>query len=159
MGALIAFELARTARDRGWPLPAHLFVSGARAPQVPRTEASLHELPDAEFIEAVAARYAGIPAAVREHRELMDLVLPALRADLTLVECYEHRPSAPLACPVTAFGGLEDPEVSAEALEAWRRQTDGPFSRHMFPGDHFYLNDARDGLLDVMMPHLVRAGG
>ena len=81
MGALIAFELARTARDRGWPLPAHLFVSGARAPQVPRTEAPLHELPDAEFIEAVAVRYAGIPAAVREHRELMDLVLPALRAD------------------------------------------------------------------------------
>ena len=60
---------------------------------------------------------------------------------------------------MTAFGGLEDPEVSAEALEAWRQQTDGSFSRRMFPGDHFYLNDARDGLLDVMMPHLVRASG
>ncbi|HVB37031.1 MAG TPA: alpha/beta fold hydrolase, partial [Vicinamibacterales bacterium] len=159
MGALIAFELARAIRDRDWPRPAHLFVSAARAPHVPSDETPLHDLPDAEFVEAVSTRYGGIPAAVREHRELMDLVLPALRADLTLVECYDYRAAAPLDCPITAFGGRQDPGVTEAALDAWREQTAGPFVRHMFSGDHFYLNHARDGLLGVMTPRLVRASG
>ncbi|MDE3155377.1 MAG: thioesterase [Acidobacteriota bacterium] len=159
MGALVAFELARRIRERGWTAPAHLFVSAARAPQVPSDQPPLHGLADAEFIEAVSTRYGGIPAAVREHQELMDLVLPALRADLTLVEDYAYRAGEPLACPITAFGGREDAGVTETALDAWREQTGGAFARHMFNGDHFYVNHARDLLIDVMLPHLVRAAG
>jgi surfactin synthase thioesterase subunit len=159
MGALIAFELTRTIRERGWPMPSDLFVSGARAPQVASADEPLHHLPDEAFVDAVSARYGGIPAAVLEHQELLDLVLPALRADLELVECYEHRAAEPLACPIAAFGGLQDLRVTEDALDAWREQTRGAFSRQMFPGDHFYLNHARDGLLGVMVPRLVRIGG
>jgi len=159
MGALLAFELTRAIRDRHWPAPEHLFVSAARAPHVPSADAPLHRLPDPEFVDAVSTRYGGIPAAVLEHQELMDLVLPALRADLAMVECYDYRAAEPLACPITAFGGLQDPRVTEEALDAWGEQTLGPFSRRMFPGDHFYLNHARDGLLGVMMPRLVRSCG
>ena len=33
LGALVAFELARALRREGLPTPAHVFVSGRRAPQ------------------------------------------------------------------------------------------------------------------------------
>ena len=36
MGALVAFELTRLLRRRGSPLPAHLFLSAHRAPDLPR---------------------------------------------------------------------------------------------------------------------------
>jgi len=35
MGAIISFELARELRRRRGPAPAHLFVSGRAAPQIP----------------------------------------------------------------------------------------------------------------------------
>src|SRR5689334_8070972 len=38
MGAMISFELAQRLRERGGPQPAHLFVSGRRAPQLPNDE-------------------------------------------------------------------------------------------------------------------------
>ena len=73
----------------------------------------------------------------------MELMLPLLRADFSVVETYVYHPGAPLDCPVTAFGGLRDSEVSRQQLEAWREQTAGEFALRMLPGDHFFLNDAQ----------------
>src|SRR2546423_1703957 len=53
----------------------------------------------------------------------------------------------PLACPVTAFGGAGDVLVPQEDLEAWAAHTTGPFRLRLLPGDHFFLNGARDELL------------
>src|SRR5205823_4375590 len=50
LGALIAFDLARALRRHGQPEPAHLFVSGHRAPQLPSPQAPTYHLPDAEFL-------------------------------------------------------------------------------------------------------------
>ena len=61
-----------------------------------------------------------------------------------------------LDCPVSAFGGLADREISKAALEAWREQTRGFFTLRMFPGDHFYLHDARQPLLREVSQTLTR---
>src|SRR5690606_30530844 len=60
MGALLAFELARQLRRRGGPQPAHLFVSGRRAPQLPDPDGTLHTLGDAAFVREVLPRHHGI---------------------------------------------------------------------------------------------------
>ena len=88
-------------------------------------------------------RLNGTPKEVLEHPELMELMLPLLRADFSVVETYDYRPGVPLDCPLTVFGGLRDAEVSREQLEAWREQTTSEFALRMLPGDHFFLNDAQ----------------
>src|ERR1044072_860665 len=50
MGAILAFEVVRLLRRSGHQSPAHLFVSGHKAPQIPKTEPFTYNLPDAEFI-------------------------------------------------------------------------------------------------------------
>jgi medium-chain acyl-[acyl-carrier-protein] hydrolase len=139
MGAMIAFELARKLRETQNMQPAHLFISGRRAPQVPKDDPISHNLPEPELLKELQ-RLNGTPAEVLEHPELMQLMLPLLRADFSVVETYRYRPGAPLDCPVTVFGGLQDPEVSREHLEAWGEQTNAGFSLRMLPGDHFFLN-------------------
>jgi hypothetical protein len=62
-GALLGYEVARTLRRRAKAEPAHLFVSGQPAPDVDRTEPDTHRLPDAELIDACAARRHGSVAA------------------------------------------------------------------------------------------------
>ena len=139
LGAMLAFELARLARERGLAGPAGLVVSGARAPGVPRREPDLHGLPDAEFIEELDRRYQGIPPGVRSEPELLALLLPVMRADLAIFETYAYAPGAPLPVPILALGGAADPHVSREEALAWRAQTTGRFEAEFLPGGHFFI--------------------
>ena len=150
LGSLISFELTRRLRRQKAPCPVQLFVSGRRAPQIPDPDPPIHQLPDAEFIEELR-RFNGTPQAVLENPELMEIFMPLLRSDIGLDETYVYDHEAPLDCPISAFGGLEDEEVSREELAAWRDQTQSKFRMQMFPGDHFFLNGKEsDGLLEVI---------
>jgi len=155
MGSLVAFELTRTLRRRQRPLPVSLLVSGRRAPQVPDVDPPIHHLPELEFLEEIR-RLNGAPEEVLGNSELMELLLPALRADFEVCETYEYRSEEPLDCPIIAFGGDEDPEVGPEELDAWRRQTSGRFELYMFPGDHFYLFSARDRFMATLAAEVRR---
>jgi medium-chain acyl-[acyl-carrier-protein] hydrolase len=159
MGAAIGFELARRLRERYSLEPAHLFVSGRRAPQVPGERLHTYDLPEEEFV-AELQRLNGTPRDVLLHAELMQVMLPLLRADFELIQTYEYVPGPPLGCPVSAFGGLQDYEVERGMLEAWREHTEGPFSVHMLPGDHFFLHSAGQQLLRLLAqklyPHRAR---
>ena len=156
MGAIIAFELARALRRTAGPSPAHLFVSGRRAPQESEPDPPVHTLPDAAFVAEIRRRYDGIPDAILQDRELMQLFLPTLRADLELIETYVYepdqpdqpdRPEGPLDCPLAVFGGQQDPRTSVASLDAWRSQTRGPFTLRMFPGGHFFVQASRPAVV------------
>jgi medium-chain acyl-[acyl-carrier-protein] hydrolase len=155
MGGKIAFEVARYVRAEYGLEPFHLFVSGCCGPQMLKTDGILYDLPKAEFIEELR-RLNGTPKEVLEHDELMQLMLPLLRADFELVQTYAYSPGPPLRCPVTAFGGLQDTEVTRESLDAWRKETTGSFVSRMLPGDHFFINSERPQLLRSLTQELKR---
>jgi medium-chain acyl-[acyl-carrier-protein] hydrolase len=147
MGAWIAFELLRTLRREGRPMPVHFFASGRPAPQLQDQRSAAHLLADGDLVQAVARRFGGIPAAILAEPELLELLLPILRSDLKAVETYVYAPGPPLSCPITAFGGLEDSQVSLADLERWREQTSQTFNLRRFPGAHFYFNDGSSSAL------------
>ncbi|HKD77245.1 MAG TPA: thioesterase domain-containing protein [Ktedonobacterales bacterium] len=155
MGALIGFELARWLRRRGGLMPLHLFVSAHRAPQLPYPHAHVHHLPDAEFMNVVR-HLKGVPDTVREHADLLELMVPQLRADFSIVETYQYVAEDPLASPITAFGGLADAGVSQDDLAAWREQTQSTFTLRMLPGDHFFMSREQVPLLRAIARDLMR---
>jgi medium-chain acyl-[acyl-carrier-protein] hydrolase len=141
-GGMMAFELARTLRREGGPMPLHLFASGRPAPQLELDEPPIHHLPHDEFIEELR-RFAGTPEEILQNAEIMELIMPLLRADFALGETYVYTPEPPLDLPISAYGGVQDEEVSEEQVAAWREQTSGEFRMKMFPGGHFFLNEDR----------------
>jgi len=147
MGAILAFELARELRRHHNLLPAHLFVSGFRAPQLPPPDPPFSHLPDADFIHRVR-QYGGVPDLVAQNEELMDIFLPILRADFKMMEDYFYREEAPLECPITALGGLSDPKIDREKIMSWRVHTSVQFSSYFFPGGHFFLHDSEPLVLE-----------
>jgi medium-chain acyl-[acyl-carrier-protein] hydrolase len=149
MGALISFELARLLSTKYSLYPVHLFVSGHRAPQIPVTERSIHALPEHEFIQELL-QLGGTPKAVLENDELMELLLPMLRADFEVVETYTYTQGSPLNCPITAISGSYDNKINYSDLEAWQAQTNASFSRKIFPGDHFFLNSSQSLILEFL---------
>jgi surfactin synthase thioesterase subunit len=154
MGAVVAFELARELRRRAWPEPGLVVVSGHEAPQRPNPDPPLAHLPDAEFVEEICRRYDGIPKEVLDEHELLQLMIPVLRADIMALESYAYRPEAPLECALSCFGGAADRHVSREDLEAWSEQTRGSFRIRTFDGGHFFLETARAGFLAALREDL-----
>ncbi|WP_263357604.1 thioesterase II family protein [Acidicapsa ligni] len=157
LGALVAFEVARLLRRNGQRGPAHLFVGAARAPQLERILPPLGHLPDKAFIDAIQSRYSGIPAAILDDPEMMQLFLPTLRADFAAYEGYRYVEERLLACPITTFVGAHDPVVTAEAMAAWAEHSSAPFTAHTLPGDHFFLASCRDRLVHTVRHALLNS--
>jgi medium-chain acyl-[acyl-carrier-protein] hydrolase len=140
MGALVAFEIARRLR-RGGHEAVRLFASAAPAPRVTRALRVSTALGSAEFWSAVHALY-GTPTQVLADPELLGLVVPPLKVDFEMVAAYAYAAEAPLATPVVAMVGTEDPVVSRGDAEAWREETSAGFAMHEIAGRHLYLNEA-----------------
>ncbi len=149
MGAAVAFELAREVRRRGGPQPSALIASAARAPQYRRGHVPPPP-PTRDQLVAELRRLQGIPAEVLDQPDLLRGILPALQADAALYRNYIYAEEAPLACPIRAYGGCEDPNVHREHLEAWAAQTTASFSIRLFPGGHFYLHACRADVLAAL---------
>jgi medium-chain acyl-[acyl-carrier-protein] hydrolase len=149
LGSLVSFELARRLRTNHQIRPVRLFVSAAPAPQIPHRGLPIHNLPEIEF-SAELRRLNGTPGELLNHKELMDIVLPSLRADFAFYESYRFSSGPPLNCPISAYGGLSDEKVTRSDLEAWREQTSVSFSLRMFSGDHFFLKASQPLLLRAL---------
>ncbi|MEV0237981.1 alpha/beta fold hydrolase [Nonomuraea sp. NPDC050786] len=148
-GALLGFELAwRLERFHG-VRPLHLIVAAARAPIWPGPITRLSDLSDTQLLKGLRAMN-GTPRELLEHRQLMEIMLPVVRADFTVAERYQYRPGPLPSCPVTAFCGADDPVVSRAAMETWAECTRSGFTLHELPGDHFFLRSAREPLLNKL---------
>jgi medium-chain acyl-[acyl-carrier-protein] hydrolase len=162
MGAVLAFEVARAMASRSLPMPSHLIVSGRRPPYIADIAPPMHSLPDPEFVAEINRRYGGIPREILENQDVLALLLPGLRADITALETHRPPPSTPLPCAILAFGGADDPLTPRAHLEAWRHVTTGAFQICTFPGGHFYLEAQRVELLAELSaklaPMLTTAG-
>jgi len=157
MGTLLAYEMARRLSATIGAMPRCMFVSGHRGPYLPRRRRLWHALPTGELIAELKALN-GTPPEVFEHQELLDLVLPILRADLELVETYVPVPGPLLSCKVIAMAGDDDPDVPEADLRAWHTVTDGDFKAIVFGGDHFYINTARHTVVQSVRQEMAAVG-
>lgn len=148
MGAILAFEVAsRIARDDGRG-PAHFFASGRRAPSRQRHE-DLHRAATPALIAEMRS-LGGTDQRIFNDNELLNLMLPTIRADYTAIETYRFESGPPLSCDITALIGDRDPRVTIDEAAAWAAHTTGGFDLRVYPGGHFYLTDCRAGVLDVV---------
>jgi medium-chain acyl-[acyl-carrier-protein] hydrolase len=138
MGALLAFEWMRRAQHERCTMPAWLFLSGRRAPDVEGDTSLLHSLPDDEFLKELKRRYEGMSEEILRTPELVEFYRPILRADISVVESYRFQEDGPLDCPITVFAGMNDASTTMDQMFAWKRQTRRRFAVQLLPGGHFY---------------------
>jgi medium-chain acyl-[acyl-carrier-protein] hydrolase len=150
LGALLSYALTCRLRELAAPLPVHLFISSRTAPHWQSHLPELHRLPDREFLTQLQDRYGGVPPEIWQEAELRELLLPIIRADLTVFETYNYQPAPPLPCPIAVFAGLQDRHLAQDGLAAWRDLTKAAFTVQMFAGDHFYVKQRTQPLLHAV---------
>lgn len=158
-GAVACFAVADALKKRHNVEPLHIFLSGASAPfsEVRLHAAKRSDLSDQDFLKWLTA-VGGTPPDLLSDPEVLQLFLPALKADLRLLESYRlDRPDRPpLTCPLTCFHGKDDVPYD---LTAWRDVTSGELTVRLLAGAHFYLKEPlnEEILLDHMRRHLETA--
>jgi pyochelin biosynthetic protein PchC len=137
MGAVLAFETARRLHADTGTRVVHLFASGRRAPSRHRAEA-VHRAGDRALLAELRS-LGGTNAQFLDDVEVQQMILPAVRNDYRLIECYRGSPEARVDCPITVLVGDDDPMTSLEEAEAWAAHTTSATETIRFPGGHFYL--------------------
>ncbi|MCW7538532.1 alpha/beta fold hydrolase [Aquabacterium sp. A7-Y] len=149
MGALVAFEVARLLGPQLGP--RRLIVSGHKAPQMPLRPrpVPVTEMNDAQFIDLLQS-YGGMPQAVLDNPEVLQLLLPQLKADFMALDRYRYVPGERLECGILCVNGESDRLVAEPQALAWREQTRGGFGCKWLPGAHFFINESRPALVRII---------
>ena len=139
LGGLLAFALTLRLEQEGLPAPKRLFIGACPPPSLGLLHPAIHHLPDTDFVNAIQLRYAGIPAAVLQEPELLELLLPSLRGDYAAHETFNRNELRRVSCPLTIFAGLNDSEYSVDHMSSWSLHTAATCRINPVPGDHFFL--------------------
>ncbi|MEV7807431.1 alpha/beta fold hydrolase [Microbispora sp. NPDC088329] len=147
MGAIVAYEAARLLSAMGEP-PLGLVVSGHPAPALTRP-GRVHLGSDEELIEELRRTEATHPD-ILDNASLIQAFLPVIRSDYRLSETYRPLPGARLRTPITVMYGDRDPEITTAEAEGWREVTDDSCEFRIFEGGHFYLEEHRDSIVELL---------
>lgn len=136
-GAICAFEVAKEVIKIPGTNVKHLFVSSQIAPGQNYTGKKIYDLPEKEFIHELVQEGA-LPEELAADEEMLEIMMPALRADYKIYDTYKYRQEAKLLCPITAFKGDSDETVDQEAMNLWQWETEGPFRFVEMSGGHLF---------------------
>ena len=145
MGALLAYYVALELGRRGAGQPECLFLSGCKPPHAEREQRHVAMMSDADFLEELR-RMDGTPAILLDNAELMQLLLPTIKADFMLLDAWygalaaAPRPAqAALASPIVTMAGRRDQHCSGADIAGWADYTDAPVDALEYSGGHFFL--------------------
>ncbi|WP_063810151.1 thioesterase II family protein [Kibdelosporangium phytohabitans] len=153
MGARVALALSHELRERGLPLPVRLFVASSAAPALRLPVRGWAETD--EGLVAYMRELGGTSSVVFDHPDLLDLFLPAVRADLKVVGTCPITDTEPLPVPIRAFAGENDTEAAPDRMLPWRAETSAGFDLDILPGDHFFTARGTTRMLTTITEDLV----
>ncbi|MEH0982515.1 thioesterase domain-containing protein [Micromonospora sp. CPCC 205556] len=158
MGGLLAFEVVRELRRRGARLPVRLYLGGSRPPQLPDALARIADLPDEEFLARIA-ELGGLPPGLREVPELLELILPALRADFDWLNRYRFRPEEPVPVPLVCLAGAGDRDAGPATMAHWAPHTALGCTLRTVQGGHLFVTERAAKVAALVGADLLTATG
>jgi len=147
LGSVLAYEIALRLEQEGSVQIEHLFVSAARTPDV-SISYDAKAMSDKQFI-AMVQKVTGYQHPAFSIPEMLELLLPALRADFEMDESYPKNNHL-LSIPITAIAASDDLLVTIEQVKQWEYYTKGSFKFIQLNGGHMYLADSPEPLLKII---------
>jgi surfactin synthase thioesterase subunit len=81
----------------------------------------------------------GTPKEILSNPELMELIIPLLRADFKVAETYLGE-AVPIKIPALVLKGEDEEDLTLEKALAWRDIFTEKCEVKQVPGDHFFID-------------------
>ncbi len=156
MGGLLGYLLTIKLLANGHTPPTALYISGKSAPVTHTKPTALFALPRHAFQQTLID-YGRLPKQVLNAPKLFNMFEGYLRADFEAYECYIHKKQPqPFEVPIHLFLGDDDFITVPEGM-AWQRETEGAFHLHQLSGDHFFIFEHAQKLMNYIQYDLTEA--
>lgn len=136
LGAVLASLICDSDRFRS-DLPEWIVLSGRAAPGISVSNKIRHQLSQEDLLKDLT-RMGGIQQELLNHPELLDLMVPILRADFRAIETFNGTAVPKLEVPVLVLGGTTDC-IRKDQLQSWQCVTSEKCEVKMVEGGHFFI--------------------
>lgn len=149
LGSLLGREVAVRLRRRSRPVSA--LVAACSAPPDVEGDPALDD-PDDKILIETLRDWGAVPEEMADE-DLVEVVLPAVRADMALARsCRLGRPPTAedrLDIPIIAIVGDEDPLADVQST-GWAPWTDAAHTAHVMSGGHFFPFERPEAVLEIL---------
>lgn len=150
-GALMAFECAcRLRHTRHAGMLRHLILAASRPPCFPSVGGNTQAMSNAQFLDFLR-NLGGMPPSVATSDELLQFLLPMLRADFALGEQYRSTTVRDVVdVPITAIPGTRDTTTAVDEVAQWAAYAGAGFELCSIEGGHFFIHDNPAPLMKIV---------
>lgn len=155
LGAQLAYHLAVRMQREGVTGPLLVGMSGW-APQGFFNPTEEHiSMPEEDLVGWIK-RLGSFPAEIYDNPEMLAMVVPALRADLSVASQRQDE-NAFVPCPLVSYGGQDDPlQEEPDAFESWLPRSTTYLGHREYSGGHFFIDRHADAVTQDFCYQLVR---
>lgn len=150
MGGAVCYELYQLLRAQRCPLPRHMFICSSDIPAHKQNFSGIRKMSDEELIVQLQ-ELGGTPQEVLENKELMELILPLVRADFAAVEEYYPTITLKMNCGGTVIYGTLELAATENRFADWQNFFSQTVCFIGVEGGHFFIHDNPDLLAGVIM--------
>lgn len=125
--------------------PQCLIVSGNAGPGI-LASTKRSDLERTDFI-AMLNELGGLPVELLQSDELLDFVIPILRADFKIVEENLFAENILINTPIIAVMG--NLEKYVDQINNWKKHTTSEFKSYVLKGHHFFIHNNVDRLIEI----------
>jgi len=135
-GALLAFETAYNLENMGVAV-RHVVACARNAPQASILPTMADQSADKLF--KYIKDLGGLPPEIETEPQLIEIVLPIMRADLRANDIYSRPIEFRIKAPITTMSGCYDSATTNGGVQAWSDRTSGAYRHVSFNGGHFFI--------------------
>ncbi len=152
MGSRLIFEVYYRILELGLKLPVNMFFCASETPKF--TE--FHKNLDDQSVKNSLFEYGGTPDEVMENEELLEIVIPIMRADLMVLNSYRYVEHAEkIKCPIIIINGKRDYETIAH-VEDWENYSENMCEFVFYEGGHFFIYDYKHNVGQIITERIER---
>jgi len=146
MGGAIAYALTKKIESVSKFKPEFIIISATKPIEL-LNQGRKHTLSDEALINVLREHKAS-PKEVLDSKELMEILLPMIRADYTLIETYTSNEVPLLQIPLILFNSEED--MPKETILQWQNYFKDKANYIAFEGGHFFIHTQVDKMVEAI---------
>ena len=135
MGGLISYALSKKIEENT-SFKLDFLIISATLPPFYYLKGKIHKYSDEDLIK-VLKNQNNTPQEALDSKELMELMIPTIRADYKLIETYNTENISTLKSKVILFNSEED--IDKQVMIQWQSYFVNSYDYKVFKGNHFFL--------------------